>query len=74
MKKKQFSLLILLFGYTLGVYRGYIALLKEPDSQPIRVFPYSVTSLPPADQKALSQGIRTDSYTDLLQLLEDYLS
>lgn len=74
MKKKQITSLILLFGYTLGVWRGYVALWKAHDSKPIRIFPCSVASLPPADQQALSKGIRTDSHTDLLLLLEDYLS
>lgn len=74
MKKKQISSLILLFGYTLGVWKGNIALWRESGTAPIRVFPYSIASLPPADQKALAEGIHAENQLELLRLLEDYLS
>lgn len=74
MRKKQLPLLILLLGYTLGVFRGNIALWNGSDPIPIRTFPYSIDSLPPADRQALSQGIRVEDYDCLLRLLEDYLS
>lgn len=74
MKKKQISMFLLLVGYTLGVWKGYVALWKESGSAPVRVFPYSVDSLPPADRQALAQGIHAESKNQLLQLLEDYLS
>ena len=65
---------ILCLGYLLGVYRGQIALWKDPDSKPIRVFPYSVSMLPKEDQSALEKGIRADSIIELTRRLEDYLS
>ena len=65
---------ILCLGYLLGVYRGQIALWKEPDPKPIRVFPYSVSMLPKQDQRALENGIRADSIIELTRRLEDYLS
>lgn len=65
---------ILCLGYLLGVYRGQIALWKEPDPQPIRVFPYSVSMLPEEDQKTLRNGLRADSIIELTRHLEDYLS
>ena len=65
---------ILCLGYLLGVYRGQIALWKEPDPQPIRVFPYSVSMLPKEEQAVLERGIRGDTVTELTRQLEDYLS
>ena len=65
---------ILCLGYLLGVYRGQIALWKEPDPQPIRIFPSSASMLPKEDQKVLEKGIRADSIIELTRQLEDYLS
>ena len=65
---------ILCLGYLLSVYRGQIALWKEPDPTPIRVFPYSVSMLPEEDQNVLKQGLRADSIIELTRHLEDYLS
>ena len=65
---------ILCLGYLLGVYRGQIALWKEPDPQPIRIFPYSVSMLPEEDRTTLEKGIRADSIIQLTRQLEDYLT
>ncbi len=65
---------ILCLGYLLGVYRGQIALWKEPDPTPIRVFPYSVSMLPKDAQAILEKGIQADTVTQLTRQLEDYLS
>ena len=65
---------ILCLGYLLGVYRGHIALWKEPDPAPIRVFPYQVSNLPPKDQQRLEAGIHLDNKLQLIRLIEDYLS
>lgn len=65
---------ILCLGYLLGVYKGQIALWKEPDPKPIHVFPYSVSMFPKEDQKTLEKGIRADSIIELTRHLEDYLS
>ena len=64
--------LILLF--ILGCRDGYLALWKQGQPDPVRIFPYSITSLPDADQKAVKKGIPLESREDLLRLLEDYLS
>lgn len=66
--------LTLLMGLILGSHNGYIALWKEGSPEPEKVFPYRVTSLPPADQQALEQGIPIGSAQNLARLLEDYLS
>ena len=64
----------LLLGFILGSHNGYIALWEEGAAQPRQIFPYAVTSLPPADQQALENGIRLKDAGELMQLLEDYLS
>lgn len=74
MKKKEILMLILICGYTLGVWKGQVALWKDDRSTPVRIFPCSIASLPPADQQALTQGITAESRYDLLHLLEDHLS
>lgn len=65
---------ILCLGYLLGVYRGQIALWKDPDPTPMRIFPYSVSMLPEEDQQTLKKGIHADSIIELTRKLEDYLS
>ena len=74
MKKKQRLLWILLCGYTLGAWRGQVALWKDNSPTPVRIFPCSIISLPLADQQALAKGIEVTSKTELLHLLEDHLS
>ena len=64
----------LMFLFILGCQDGYIALWKDSDPEPVRVFPYSASLLPEADRKALEQGIRIGSEEELARLLEDYLS
>ncbi len=66
--------LMLLTSYFVGAWEGYIALWRQGQPEPVRVFPYSVASLPPTDQKALAEGILPESRLELIQLLEDYLS
>lgn len=65
---------ILLLGFLLGIHDGMIALWKDQDPQPIRVFPYSAASLPRSDREALEKGIHVDSAEELMRFLEDYMS
>ena len=65
---------ILLFGFLLGVYEGRIALWKDTQPEPVKVFPYHARMLPAADRRALEEGIRFESAEDLIRLLDDYLS
>ena len=73
-KKNLQPYLALIFGFLLGIHNGHIALWEDGTKNPIRIFPYSASSLPAADQKALEKGIPFESTTDLIQRLEDYLS
>lgn len=77
MKKRQICRCLyslLLFGFLLGVHDGRIALWKDGNSQPWRIFPYPVAVLPSDTQAELKQGIRIDSMEDLDKILENLLS
>ena len=65
---------VLFLGFLLGIHNGQIALWRDEDPEPIKVFPYSAQMLPVADRRALEEGIRFESKEDLLRLMEDYLS
>ena len=71
--KRCFSM-IAFFSLILGTWKGYVALFDKGASEPKQIFPYPVSSLPPADQAALEEGIVVRNDRDLQQLLEDYLS
>lgn len=74
MKRSLQLYVSLIFLFILGNYRGSIALWREDTPEPTQIFPYSVSSLPRADQKALEKGIPIPSEGALQRLLEDYLS
>ncbi len=65
---------IVLFGFLLGIQDGRIALWKDGEKEPWRVFPYPVAALPAETQQALRNGIPIDSTEDLDRLLENLLS
>ena len=62
------------FGFLLGIYEGRIALWKDENPEPIKVFPYHARMLPASDRRALEEGIRFNSAEDLVRLINDYLS
>lgn len=74
MKKRRLAAQLFLFGFLLGIHNGRIALWKEPDPEPCRVFPYSAAALPSEVRDALQNGIRIESESDLNRLLENLLS
>ena len=74
MKIRQLTAYLLLYGFLLGVHNGNIALWKDDDPNPIKVFPYCASALPQKDQEALRNGIKINDLNDLTKLLEDYLS
>lgn len=73
MRRKWMARLMALY-VVLGTWKGYVALFDQGQSEPRQIFPYTVTSLPQEDQKALESGIIVRNDRDLQQLLEDYLS
>ena len=74
MKRQNLLCSILLFGFLLGIYEGKIALWKDNQTKPMRIFPYSASMLPKEDQKRLEQGVEIDSLQQLRQLVKEYLS
>ena len=74
MKFTSFLCSAVLFGFLLSVHEGRIALWKDDDPEPVKVFPYHARILPAADRRALEEGIRFNSAEDLVRLLNDYLS
>lgn len=74
MSKRTILANILLIGFILGIHEGRIALWKDNQKKPMRVFPYQASMLPEEDQKRLEEGIHVDSLNELYKLVEDYLS
>lgn len=74
MKNMKALVLSLCLSFILGSSGGYIALWEAGNPTPLRVFPYKVETLPPADQQALKGGIHLEDDSALIRLLEDYLS
>ncbi len=70
---KKISVLLLLLFY-IGIYGDKVALFRDSQSEPVKVFPYSVQQLPAEDQEALRHGIPIPSKQELTRLLEDYFS
>lgn len=74
MKRYHLLSILFIFGFLLGIHQGKVALWKDDDPKPVRVFPYSAQLLPPADRQALEEGIRFESLDDLMRVITDYLS
>ena len=74
--KKHSNILysIILLGFLIGIHKGQVALWRDNNPTPVKVFPYRAEILPEADQAALQKGIRINSIADLQRLLQDYLS
>ena len=74
MKIRKLLCNLLAFGFLLGIYEGKVALWRDNETKPMKVFPYLASMLPKEDQKKLSKGIKIDNFRQLHKLLEDYLS
>ena len=76
MKRPLYQMLtaLILSGFLLGVRNGQVAIWKDNDPQPIRVFNWSVSLLPSPIQEALIKGIRIDSDSDIGQLIQDMIA
>ena len=72
MKRRIAAALVLYV--VLGCWKGYVALFEKGREEPRQIFPTLISTLPPADQAALEEGIVIRNQRDLNQLLEDYLS
>lgn len=77
MKKRVLSTFIcsaLLMSFLLGSYNGRLALWKDEDPTPCKVFPCPIVVLPGAVQEQLRNGIRLETIEDVNRLLENFLS
>jgi hypothetical protein len=75
-KKKSCARLatVILLGFLVGSYNGRLAVWKDDDPEPFRVFPCPVYLLPKKDRDALSAGIRVETMDDVKNFLENFLS
>lgn len=74
MKRLSHRVCVLLLGFLLGIHNGNIALWREDDPEPVQVFPYRASNLPPQARKLLEQGIEAEDTAELAKLLESFLS
>ena len=74
MSKRTILANIALLGFLLGIYEGKVALWKDNQKKPIKVFPYEASMFPEEDQKRLKEGVHVDSLSELYKLIEDYFS
>lgn len=77
MKKRKSAIAIcplLLLGFLLGIHNGRVAIWKDGETDPWRIFPYPVAVLPTDIQAQLRQGIRIETMDDLDHFLENLLS
>lgn len=56
---------VFLLFYLLGIHDDRIALWDSDDPEPVKIFPYSAASFPPAVQEALRHGIPIASWEDI---------
>ena len=59
---------------TLGTYQGHLALFLGDGRYPNEIYDVLLRSLPPEDQKRLSDGLSVSSEAELRRLLEDFTS
>ena len=76
MKKRMHTCLaqLILLGFLIGNYNGRLAVWKDDDPEPLRVFPCPVYLLPKKDRDALQAGIPIDSMEDVRHFVENFLS
>ena len=65
---------LLLFGFILGIHEGKVALWKDGQRKPVKIFPYQASMFPDADRKRLEQGIHVESLNELYKMIQDYFS
>lgn len=63
----------LLLGFLLGIRSGQVAIWKNEDPQPIRIFPWSAALLPPPIRQALEHGIYVEDDSDIGKLIDEML-
>ena len=77
MKQKTASQILccaLLWSFLLGVHDGRLAMWKDDDPTPCKIFPCPVVVLPKNVQQQLKNGIALETIEDVNRLLENFLS
>lgn len=76
--KKRNSLRVLmptlLIGFLIGSYNGRLAVWKNDDPEPFRVYPCPIYLLPKTEREALLRGIPIENMQDVSDFLENFLS
>lgn len=62
-----------LMGFLLGSYNGRLAVWKDDDPEPYRVYPCPIYLLPHEERCALKKGIIINDMADLEDFLENFL-
>ena len=70
----QFLCAALMMSFLLGIHEGRLALWKDNDPTPCKVFPCPIVVLPKAVQQQLQNGLRLETIEDVNRLLENFLS
>ena len=77
MKKRIINVLLpfsLMLTFFIGVHNGRLALWKDEDPTPCKVFPCPIILLPTKVQEQLKYGVRLETIEDVNRLLENFLS
>lgn len=77
MKQRMLSHLccgVIMLSFLLGVHNGRLAMWKDEDPTPCKVFPCPIVVLPGPVQEQLKSGIRLETIEDVNRLLENFLS
>lgn len=73
-KRRPILFQLLLFGFILGISRGYVSVWQDEDPLPIFRTDTPASSLLPEDQMTLHRGLRFESQAELTAALEDFCS
>lgn len=70
---RTYASLFILLGFLLGIQGGRVAIWRNDDPQPIRVFPWSTALLPAPIRQALENGIYVEDDSDIGKLIDEML-
>ena len=71
---KKLLPIALMLTFFVGVHNGRLALWKNEDPTPCKVFPCPIILLPTKVQEQLKYGVRLETIDDVNRLLENFLS
>lgn len=62
------------YKYRVSVFNGKLAVFEGNSKVPYKVYDTYVNSLPENDIRLLSEGIKTNSSSELMKIIEEYTS